>query len=340
MKKLVIALMFVTSAVGYGQSQLEDLLAAGIQDAQRFAKGYITPAAEGLVANLSNGWVQTAQVKKPLRFEISIIGNVSFINEEKRSFTLNTADYNNLYFRDGSTVKQVATAFGENKPDIRVYAVVTDQTGLFEEEVEFELPQGLASVDMSILPTAFLQARVGIIKGTELKFRFFPKVDYEDVKSVFWGLGLQHDFTELLPAEKIWPVHLSAFIGFTNFNGSFDFTDSQIIEGVEQRFELKLNSWLFQVQASTKLPVINFYGGVGFFTGTSDFDVLGTYTVRAGTPLTETSRTFEDPFSVKNKESGVKATIGTKLQLGFFSIYAEYNAAEFSTASAGIGFGI
>lgn len=340
MKKLHVLILLLGTTFVHSQNQLEDLLAAGIEDAQRFTSGYISPAAEGLIFNLSNGWVQTAQVKKPLKFEISIIGNLSFIKEEQRSFTLNTSDYNNLYFRDGSTVKQVATAFGQNNPDIRVYAIVNDDTGLFQEEVEFNLPQGLASVNMNILPTAFLQARVGVFKGTEVKLRFFPKVDYEDVNTSFWGAGLQHDFTELLPAEKIWPVHLSAFIGFTKFNGSFDFTNSQIVEGAEQRFEVKLNSWLFQVQASTKLPVINFYGGLGFITGTSDFDVLGTYTVRAGTPLNETSRTFEDPFSVKNKASGVKATIGTRLQLGFFSIYAEYNAAEFSTASAGIGFGI
>jgi len=340
MRKFSISILLLASLFVNAQNQLEDLLAAGIEDAQRFASGYISPAAEGLIVNLSNGWVQSAEVKKPLRFEIQVIGNVTFVDEEKRSFTLNTADYNNLYFRDGSTVKQVATAFGENNPDIRVYAIVTDDTGLFQEEVEFELPQGLASVDMNFLPTAFLQARVGVFKGTEVKFRFFPKVDYEDVNTSFWGAGLHHDFTSLLPAEKVWPIHLSAFIGFTSFDGSYDFTNSQIVEGVEQRFEVKLNSWLFQVQASTKLPVINFYGGVGFISGTSDFDVLGTYTVRAGTPITEVSRTFEDPFSIKNKTSAVKATLGTRLQLGFFSIYAEYNASEYSTASAGIGFGI
>jgi hypothetical protein len=31
-----------------------------------FAKGYISPAAEGVIYNLSNGWIQSAQVKKQL----------------------------------------------------------------------------------------------------------------------------------------------------------------------------------------------------------------------------------------------------------------------------------
>ncbi len=340
MRKICVLLLLFVSMITSAQNQLEDLLAAGIEDAQRFSEGYISPAAEGVIYNLSNGWIQSAQVKKPLKFEISLIGNATFVKDEKRSFTLNASEYNNLYFRDESTSKNVATAFGENNPNVRMYAIVTDGTGLFEEEVEFNLPQGLASENMNLLPSAFLQARVGIFKATELKIRYFPKIDYEDVKTGLIGFGLQHEFTQMLPANKVFPVAISGFIGYTNFNGSFDFTDSQIIEGSRQRFEVKQNSWLFQLHASTKLPVINFYGGLGYVTGTSDFDVLGTYTVRAGTPLTETSSTFEDPFSINNKVSGVKATLGTRLSLAFFSIYAEYNLAEYSTASAGIGFGI
>lgn len=341
MRKIVfIVLAVLMTTISNSQNQLEDLLAAGIEDAQRFTEGYISPAAEGVIYKLSNGWIQSAEVKKPLKFELSIIGNVSFVKDEHKSFTLNTNEYNNLYFRDGSISKEVSTAFGENNPDVIVYSIVTDDTGLFEEEVEFELPQGLASENINMLPTAFLQARLGIFKATELKVRYFPKVDYEDVKTGLIGVGLQHEFTQWLPAEKVFPLAIAGFVGFTNFNGNYDFTDSQIVEGANQQFEVRQNSWLFQLQASTKLPVINFYGGLGYVTGTSDFDVLGTYTVRAGTPLFESQRTFEDPFTVKNKVSGIKANIGTKLQLGFFGIFAEYNFAKFNTAAVGIGFGI
>tara|TARA_R110000850_G_scaffold241496_1_gene366125 strand:+ start:51802 stop:52827 length:1026 start_codon:yes stop_codon:yes gene_type:complete len=341
MKKIVFIVFAICfTAISHSQNQLEDLLAAGIEDAQRFSAGYISPAAEGMIFNLSNGWMQSAEVKKPLKFELSVIGNVSFVKDEHKSFTLNTNEYNNLYFRDGSISKEVGTAFGENNPDVIVYAIVKDDTGLFEEEVEFELPQGLGSENINMLPTAFLQARVGLFKATELKVRYFPKVDYEDVKTGLIGVGLQHEFTQWLPADKVFPVAIAGFIGFTNLNGSYDFTDSQIIEGTSQKFEVKQNSWLFQLQASTKLKVINFYGGLGYVTGTSDFDVVGTYTVRAGTPLFESQSTFEDPFSVRNKVSGIKANIGTQLQLGFFRIFAEYNLAEYNTAVAGIGFGI
>ena len=340
MKQVMVLIGLLVSLPTLSQENLEDLLAAGIEDAQRFATGYISPAAEGMIFNTSNGWIQSAEVKKPLKFEISVVGNASFIKDENKSFTLNTADYNNLYFRDGSTVKQVATAFGENNPDITVYAEVQDETGTFTEEVEFSLPQGLASANLDFLPTAFLQARLGVFKATEIKVRYFPKIEREDVKTGLFGVGLQHEFTQWLPAESVFPVAISGLITYNNLSGNYDFTDNSIVNGENQQFDVKQNSWLFQLQASTKLPVFNVYGGVGYVTGTSDFDVLGTYRVADGIPLFENTNEFTDPFSVRTKVSGIRGTIGAKLQLGFFGLHADYNLSEYNTVTAGMHFGI
>ena len=87
--------------------------------------------------------------------------------------------------------------------------------------------------------------------------------------------------------------------------------------------------------AATRLPVINFYGGLGYVTGKSDTDVLGTYTVPSGPFQT----TYEDPFSINKQASGATATLGTKLKLGFFRLHVDYTLAEFNLLSAGINFG-
>ncbi len=338
MKKLFLVLGIFAATSTTAQENLEDLIASGIEDAQRFANGYISPATEGMIHNMANGWIQTAKVKKPLRFDISLVGNVTFVKKEHQSFTVNTAEYNNLKFRDGSTIKEVATAFGENDPDILVYSLV--RNGEDTEEVEFKLPQGLASINMDIMPTAFLQARVGILKGTEIKLRYFPKIDREDVKVGLVGVGLQHNFTSWMPAEKLFPLDISGLIAYTNVSANYDFTNQEIVSGTGQHFQLKLNSWLFQVQASTKLKIINFYGGIGYVSGNSDFNVLGDYKVVAGIPLDETTNQFKDPFTVKTKVSDVRATIGANLRLGFFGLNVDYNLAKYNSASVGLHFGI
>ena len=283
-----------------GQEYLNNLLAAGIEDAHRFATEYTAPAAKALMYN--------------------------------------SADYNNLRFRDGSNVKEIATAFGENDPAVIVFSTV--ENDLISEDVEFRLPQGLASASINIMPTAFIQGRIGVFKATELKIRFLPKIKHEDVKVGLFGIGLQHEITQWLPAENIFPVAISGLLAYSNLNGKYDFTQEEIVVGQDDRFEVKQNSWIMQLQASTKFKVFNVYGGIGYISGKSEFDVLGTYRVKSGIPLLENSDTFVDPFSVVTKVSGVRGTIGANLHFGFFKIHADYNIAEFNNASVGLHFGI
>jgi len=148
--------------------------------------------------------------------------------------------------------------------------------------------------------------------------------------------GLQYDFTKLLPADKILPVAISAVVGYTNLNGEYDFTDSGIIAGSDQRIDVNFNTWNFSAVVSTrKIPVINFYGGIGYITGKSQIDFLGTY--EANGPFFTTS--VNDPISISDNFGSVSANIGTKIKLGFFRINAEYNISEFSTATVGVNFG-
>ena len=314
------------------QSDINDILAAGLNDAETFTTDYLSPASEGIMYSISNGWYNTADAKPLAGFEISIIGNMaSFKNkEDKKAFDLNTADYENLKFVDGSNSKLVSTALGDIE-GVRVF--VEDENGLFREE--FDLPSGLASEGVNFVPSAFIQASVGIIKGTELKARFLPKIKTDDFGMSMYGFGIQHEFTKHLPADKVLPIAISGVIGFTHLDASYDFTNSSIVAGQDQRLEIDANTWVFQAVVSTRLPIINFYGGLGYLSGKSTTDVLGTYTVQSG-PIQET---YIDPFSIDKGASGVTANLGAKLKLGFFRIHADYVIAEFNTVSFGVNFG-
>ncbi|MEX0290571.1 MAG: DUF6588 family protein [Flavobacteriaceae bacterium] len=332
MKSILFLIAFTSCFITTAQSNINELLAAGLDDAERFTNDYLSPVSEGAIYSISGSWYNTADAKPLGGFEISIIGNMtSFKNkDDKKAFVLNTADYDNLQFVDGSTSKSVSTALGDLE-GIRVF--VEDDNGLLREE--FELPTGLASEDINFIPSAYLQASVGIIKGTEVKAKFLPKINTDDVSVGLYGLGLQHDFTKHLPADKLLPVAISAVIGYTHLDATYDFTNTSIIDGSDQRIDTKINSWVFQAVASTRLPVINFYGGIGYLTGKSETDILGTYIVTGG-PF---QQQYTDPFSVNKDASGVIANVGTKLKLGFFRLHADYTIAEFNNLSVGINFG-
>ncbi|MGB3607868.1 MAG: DUF6588 family protein [Psychroserpens sp.] len=337
MKKIVIAIMAFFAVITINaQENINDLLAAGLDDAERFTNDYIAPASEGLAYGINNGWFNTAKAPKRFGFELSIIGNVGFISDEKKSFQLNVNDYENIRFEDGSASKTVATALGNNDPDVRV--IITYDDPIFgNQEVELVLPTGLGSEDINIIPTGFLQASFSPFEGTQVKGRFFPTVETEDAKVSLYGVGLQQEFTKWLPADKIIPVAISGLVAYTHLDASYDFTDAEFVDGENQRVETDVNTLLFELIVGTKLKIINFYGALGYITGKSTTDLLGTYRVTDGLLFSEE---INDPFSIENDISGIRGTVGANLQLGFFGLNADYTIAAFNSATLGINFSL
>ena len=333
-KHLFLAFCLCPILSVFAQENIDDLLAAGIDDAKTFTADYIAPASEGVIFGINNGWFNNAKTPHLFGVEISLIGNVSLIKDEKKSFVMNAADYNNVRFQDGSSSKIVATALGQNNPDVTI--IVTYDDPIFgDQEVELTLPTGIGSSDLNFIPTAFLQASFSPLKGTQIKARYFPEVNTKDTKLGLYGFGIQHDFTSWLPADKLIPVAISGLIAYTHLDGSYDFTDSSVVDGDNQRMETSVNTLLFQIIAGTRLKIINFYGGLGYISGKSNTDLLGRYVVSNGI---FSSQEIIDPFSVKKNVSGVRATVGANLKLGFFGINADYTLAEFDNASLGINF--
>lgn len=317
------------------QNDLDALLAAGVEDAQHFANDYLAPGTNGLMYSMNANWFNTANAKPLGGFEISIIANAATIDSENKSFLMDTNTYNNVTFVQGASSQMVSSVLGENNPDV-VVEVTYDDPIFGQQTEQITLPNGIGSSSINLLPTAFIQGAVGLIKGTELKARFVPKIKTDDVTLNMYGVGLQHEFTEWLPADKLLPVAISGLIAYTHLSGSYDLTNSSIVDGENQRLETATNTWLFQLIASTKLPVINFYGGIGYIKGKSESDLLGTYRVSNGVV---TSQDIVDPFSVSSEVSGARGTLGTKLKLGFFRLNAEYHLAKFNTFSVGVNFG-
>lgn len=331
MKKIIILIvLFGTALTSKGQNDLDVLLAAGKEDAQRFANDYLAPGTNGLMYSMNSNWFNTADAKPLGGFEISIIANAASVTNENKSFLMNTDLYNNVQFVSGANSQMVSTVLGENNPDINV--LITENNTGFTQQVT--LPSGIGSENINLIPTAFIQGAVGLVKGVELKARFVPKIKTDEVALNMYGAGAQFEVTKWLPADKMLPIALSALVAYTHLDGSYNLDGSSGMDGENQRLETATDTWLFQMIASTKWPVINFYGGLGYIKGKSKSDLLGTYRSDSVIPFE-----YIDPFSVSSKVSGARGTLGTKLKLGFFRLNAEYHIAEFNAFSVGVNFG-
>ncbi|PWI31222.1 hypothetical protein DI383_00675 [Flavobacteriaceae bacterium LYZ1037] len=335
MRKCVsfLFLFFITLIVK-SQVNLEDLLAAGINDAKHFSSEYLAPATKGLAYGINNGWFSHAKGQKQFGFEIGLIANTSFINDDQKSFEMRVSDYENIRFPDNSISKNVATALGHNNPDITV--IITYDDPIFgNQETELTLPTGIGSTGVNIIPAAFLQAGFSPFRGTQLKVRYFPKIETNDVKTGLYGFGIQQEFTAWLPKDKFFPVAISGLIAYTHLDGSYDFTDSNIVQGTNQQVKTAINTLLLELITSTNFKILNAYGAIGYLSGKSETDILGTYVVTDGLLYSEE---IIDPFSIEDKESGVRTTLGANVKLGFFSINIDYTFAKFNSASLGLIF--
>lgn len=316
------------------QDNIDDLLAAGVNDAKRFSQDYLAPATEGLAYGINNGWFNHAKGQKQFGFEIGLIANTSFINDDKKTFEMRASDYENIRFLDNSTSKNVATALGHNDPDITV--VITYDDPIFgNQETELTLPTGIGSTGVNIIPAAFLQAAFSPFRGTQIKARYFPKIETEDVKTGLYGVGIQQEFTAWLPRDKFFPVAISGLIAYTHLDGSYDFTDSNLVEGSNQQVQTDINTFLFELIGSTNFKVLNAYGAIGYLSGKSQTDLLGTYVVTDGLLYSES---IVDPFSIEENINGIRTTLGANVKLGFFSLNVDYAFAEFNSASLGLNF--
>jgi hypothetical protein len=363
MKKLIALILLVSgSYLTSAQNGFSDILAAGVDAANKYANSYTAPAAEAFTYNLASGWYENGKVLKSGKFKFQVKVQGTFAPDDKKSFVLDPLEYERIIqasydasgnpsanisvtFGDGSnTPRLVGTALGENDPEQTLLITSRESsTNFILQEDMITLAQGIGNAGLNVVPAAFFQVGMGLGAGLEVKARFIPKIETGDVKTGLYGAGLQWEFSRLFAQEdgtNKWPVDVSVLGAFTRLDASYDFEDGAVVEGEGQLLETKTNAFTIAAIASTKFKTLNFYGGLNFVTGNSTTDLKGSYTFRSSTVIFPVSSTVEDPLSLKSDVGGMLGTLGTKLTLGSFNLTLDYTFGAFDTASASIFFRI
>ncbi len=335
MKKLILIILILAGSQLSAQNSIQELLTSGVEDTETFMTSYFKPGARGALYAVNAGWYNSAKAKKFLGFEISVIGNAAFVDDDKKNFLLKTDDYNNIRFSSGQNEMQVATVFGINEPDVNVLIDYTAPDGTMGT-AEIMLPQGALNQSLDAIPAAFLQGSIGLFKGFEVKARFAPKIEYDKVTTNLYGAGIQYEFTSLAPADKVFPVAISGLIGYTHFDATYDL-DQSVIQGSGANVNTSLNTFNFSGIVSTNLPVINFYGGLNYMTGNAKSNLDGTFILLEGELE---GQTVKNPIGIENSIDGFSATLGFNLKVGFAGLNASYSFQEFDAVSVGLNFGI
>jgi hypothetical protein len=341
MKKFIllfISVLFLTTNINAQDDGFESLLLASKADANKLTEAYMNPAMKGLIYGMSSGWYHTAKVHRTLGFDISIRANASIVPSADEIFNFADLGLSSNFTSNSATSPTVAGT--DVTPQATVNTMIQGQS----VSATFNMPAGVKDdLPLNAIPTPVVQLSLGLPYKFEASLRLVPKVGSDDVTGELLGIGLKKEITSWFgPLDKL-PLHVSLMAAYTSMNVDYAITDSAI-SGANQEVGFELTSYTFDALASLNFPFINVYGGFGYSTGDSTLKMSGTYNLDYDTglpaPNDTVTETLTDPLDLAFNASGFKTTLGARVSLGFFKIYADYTLQEYNTVSAGIAFSI
>jgi len=327
-------LFFLITQLSKAQ-ELESILLAAREDANKLTESYMNPAMKGLIYGMNSGWYHTAEAHKKFGFDLSIGVNASMVPKQDELINFANLGLTNITYSQSTSPTLMGSGDGAN---MTVDATVQGQ----QVTASFDMPSGIKDdLPINAVPTPVVQLSLGLPYKFDVMLRLVPEVGDEDVKGKILGIGLKKEITSIFGTLEKLPLHVSVLAAYTSMDVNYSM-DGTNIPGQNQNAQFTLNSYTAQAIASLNFPIINFYGGIGYSAGTSTLKMLGTYELEYSTgqpaPNDTVTETVTDPLNLDFNTNGFKATIGTRLSLGFFKIFADYTLQEYNTISGGIAF--
>ncbi len=345
---LMSSLLFF-SVVSFSQFDNVDFLRSAPADGVKLVQAYISPWANAFGAGLNGGWYNTAKPHKLGGFDITTSFNIGFVPSSAETFEISSLNLSNSLTGSGPSP---TIAGSKNSGPQMTYKDNASGVTL----ATFNTPPGTA---WKIIPVPTAQIGVGLPFGTELKVRFIPKINIKDGDLSMWGAGVLHSIMQYLPGNKLLPLDVSLFAGYTKLTGNIpislqpgtpvNYTTYNATSSFnDQNLHATVSALNVSAIGSLSLPVITFYGGLGYcktktgmeFTGNFPTPTLNT-TVPANphTEYADNGVITGDKFpsmDIKNF-SGLRANIGFRIKLAVITIHADYTKAQYNVVSTGLG---
>lgn len=343
-----IACFIMISSASYSQIDNMDFLKGGTEDAVKIIQAYFAPYANAFGAGLNGGWYNTAKPHKLGGFDITASFNLGMVPTSAGTFNVEDLD---LQFLTGTGI--ASTISGPKTSNVTLEKNVT-VSGNTYNVASFKLPPGTG---WRLIPVPTAQIGIGLPLGTELKIRYMPALNLKDANVSLWGVGLMHSIMQYIPGNKLLPVDLSVFGGYTKittnipidlqpgtpqnytspYNAATSFLGQKMTAGV--------GAWNVGVIASVKVAVLTVYGGMGYSNTVTDIRLKGNYPLPEVNPaISTTEGVYENggvitdfpAITIKNF-SGLRANLGVRVKLAVVTIHMDYTRSQYNVFSTGLG---
>ena len=286
-----------------------------MEEGRALLRSYISPLTISLGTALNNGWYNTAKPHKLGGFDVTFTANFVLIPDEAKTFNITEQGF--TYFTGGET----ATIFGEDGGEI----TYTDGGG----EESSTMPPGLA---IPIIPIPMLQAGIGLIKGSEINIRYFPKKEISAGEVSLFGIGVKHDVLQWLPIVDKIPLTVSVQAGYTQL----DYKKKPILDG--RTAELNLSATTFNLILSKKLLMFTPYVGVGYNSTGSSFIIDDFFRIGGTTPSMSPNFDFDEVEEVELESyNEPRINVGFRFNITVLALQANYTFSKYPVATLGAG---
>jgi hypothetical protein len=365
LSRLTIITCMVLQTSFLGNAQLVDfskILTGGTDDAELIIQEYISPVTTALGANLNSGWYNTAKTHDLLGFHITFTTSVALIPDAAKTYDLDELNLNAQYDASDNIARTVA---GEkiSGPNLRYEQNVPGYPGNPVVLAQYDHPAG---INLNFVPSPMISAGIGLIKGIEIDGRYMPTIKYGSDKENtvdLWGIGIKHDLKQWIPVVNKVPVfQLAVQYGYTslkwhtNFNpvtpATFGATDQTTgINWDDQSLDFQTKAHTANLLVGANLPVVCFYGGVGFSMAKTNLVTNGWYPIPTvvtevgpdlGEVVVTNTSALENPidFEIKAKDGSTtkpRLNAGIRFKLAIVTIHFDYTYANYSVVTAGLG---
>ncbi len=219
MKKLgILSSLFIFGFINNGSAQTAaqfEQIGYLLEDALLYSKQYLIPATDASVYQASSAWMNSAKNKENWEINIGIHGNMFFVPNSDRSFTISNSDFKFLKLEGTETTAVVPTAIGNDD----TYYLVGDLDG---QQVRLKTPKG---VNQETINYPYLDVSIALPSGTELTGRFSTKTNLKRGYYQVFGVGLKHNISQYFTSLEPKNIHISAMSFYSKEDISFDFLD-------------------------------------------------------------------------------------------------------------------
>ena len=353
--KLKVFLAFLIGFLAFQttQAQLKDIgtmISGSTQDAEKLFSAYLKPYSKAFGADLNGGWYNTAKTHKLGGFDLTLSVSAAMVPSADKSFDAGKIGLTGTMDLANAVSPTIA---GEKKDGALVEYKTSGIT-----VAKFKTPKGTG---LGIIPAPMLQLGIGLIKETDVTIRYMPNLTVGDYGGLsMWGVGVKHSIKQWIPGIKYAPFfHLSFFGGYTQLktNANLDFQPAFFVTNLNatkgtlvkdysnQKMEMNINGFTANILASFDLPIVTFYGGVGFSSTSTSLKLKGNYPLAGveGTTLVVDDKYLKtDPINIKIKSSDGSSTkprlnAGIKFKFAIITLHFDYTYANYSVATAGLG---